>query len=172
MREVVMIDIANDPIQPADYKPHEDPTKFHSAKTGRGPLIGKWQDTVRSDNNRQQSLGGLSLFRVVERSPWRLSSIAYVFLIVFHPYHGLAGEAGHDVLQASHGRVQVVWSPDPSGELHHEGREASLHQLPPVLFFFSFIIAWFARVGLVNSGPPFELNPKIFLLMSQCFNHQ
>lgn len=46
MREVVMIDIANDPIQPTDYKPHEDPTKIHSMKTGRGPLVGKWQDTV------------------------------------------------------------------------------------------------------------------------------
>ena len=41
-----MIDIANDQIQATDYKPHEDPTKFHSEKTGRGPLVGKWQDTV------------------------------------------------------------------------------------------------------------------------------
>jgi hypothetical protein len=41
-----MIDIANDLIQSSDYKPHEDPTKFKSQKTGRGPLVGKWQDTV------------------------------------------------------------------------------------------------------------------------------
>jgi hypothetical protein len=41
-----MIDIANDLIQTSDYKPHEDPTKFKSQKTGRGPLVGKWQDTV------------------------------------------------------------------------------------------------------------------------------
>lgn len=41
-----MIDIANDLIQSGDYKPHEDPTKFKSQKTGRGPLVGKWQDTV------------------------------------------------------------------------------------------------------------------------------
>ena len=46
IREVVMIDIANDPIQSSDYKPHEDPTKIKSEKTGRGPLVGKWQDTV------------------------------------------------------------------------------------------------------------------------------
>lgn len=46
MREVVMIDIANDQIQASDYKPLEDPTKFHSEKTGRGPLVGKWQDSV------------------------------------------------------------------------------------------------------------------------------
>ena len=45
-REVVMIDIANDPIQSTDYKPCEDPTKFRSEKTGRGPLVGKWQDTI------------------------------------------------------------------------------------------------------------------------------
>ncbi len=41
-REVVMIDIANDPVNKADYKPTEDPTKFKSTKTGRGPLTGKW----------------------------------------------------------------------------------------------------------------------------------
>jgi hypothetical protein len=46
MREVVMIDIASDPITPSDYKPTEDPSKFHSEKTGRGPLVGKWQGTV------------------------------------------------------------------------------------------------------------------------------
>jgi len=42
IREVIMVDIATDPIQTADYKPSEDPTKFHSEKTGRGPLTGKW----------------------------------------------------------------------------------------------------------------------------------
>lgn len=47
MREVIMIDIANDPIQASDYKPTEDPTKFQSVKTGRGPLLNKWQDSVR-----------------------------------------------------------------------------------------------------------------------------
>ena len=74
MREVVMIDIANDPIQPADYKPHEDPTKFQSVKTNRGPLIGKWQDTVRKRNNCRKVatlvhfigfLNGLGEYRLV-----------------------------------------------------------------------------------------------------------
>ena len=46
-REIVMIDIANDPVSSNDYKPTEDPTKFKSNKTGRGPLIGKWQNSVR-----------------------------------------------------------------------------------------------------------------------------
>ncbi|XP_018026264.1 phosphatidylinositol transfer protein alpha isoform [Hyalella azteca] len=47
LREVIMIDIANDPVKPADYKPQEDPTKFKSQTTGRGPLVGKdWQDKV------------------------------------------------------------------------------------------------------------------------------
>ncbi|KAF2360851.1 Phosphatidylinositol transfer protein [Trinorchestia longiramus] len=47
LREVIMIDIANDPVKAADYKPQEDPTKFKSEKTGRGPLVGKgWQDKV------------------------------------------------------------------------------------------------------------------------------
>ncbi|KAG7164156.1 Phosphatidylinositol transfer protein alpha isoform-like 2, partial [Homarus americanus] len=40
IRDVVTIDIANDPVKTSDYKPSEDPTKFKSQKTGRGPLQG------------------------------------------------------------------------------------------------------------------------------------
>lgn len=48
IREVVHIDIANDPIASADYKEDEDPTKFKSQKTGRGPLVGKdWKNNVQ-----------------------------------------------------------------------------------------------------------------------------
>lgn len=46
IREVVMIDIANDNVANSDYKPSEDPSKFHSNKSGRGPLTGKWTDVV------------------------------------------------------------------------------------------------------------------------------
>lgn len=49
IREVVMIDIANDTVANSDYKPSEDPSKFHSAKSGRGPLTGKWQDVVSNN---------------------------------------------------------------------------------------------------------------------------
>ncbi|CAB3364511.1 Hypothetical predicted protein [Cloeon dipterum] len=46
-REVVHIDIAHDPVQPSDYKADEDPTKFKSEKTGRGPLVTKtWKNEV------------------------------------------------------------------------------------------------------------------------------
>lgn len=49
LREIVMIDIANDPVKSSDYKPHEDPTKYKSQKTGRGPLVGiGWQNKVSS----------------------------------------------------------------------------------------------------------------------------
>lgn len=41
-REVVIIDIANDPIEPKDYKKDQDPTLYHSEKTGRGPLKDDW----------------------------------------------------------------------------------------------------------------------------------
>ena len=42
-REVVNIDICK-PVSSADYKEDEDPTKFHSEKTGRGPLCsGEWE---------------------------------------------------------------------------------------------------------------------------------
>ncbi|OZJ06203.1 hypothetical protein BZG36_00850 [Bifiguratus adelaidae] len=38
-REVVMMDIANDKLDsPKDYIPEEDPTTYHSEKSGRGPL--------------------------------------------------------------------------------------------------------------------------------------
>uniref|UniRef100_A0A6G1SCX1 Phosphatidylinositol transfer protein alpha isoform n=1 Tax=Aceria tosichella TaxID=561515 RepID=A0A6G1SCX1_9ACAR len=40
-RDVIFIDIANDQVLSRDYKPSEDPTKFHSEKTGRGPLTEK-----------------------------------------------------------------------------------------------------------------------------------
>ncbi|EEB18337.1 phosphatidylinositol transfer protein, putative [Pediculus humanus corporis] len=42
-REVIHIDIANDKMDPRDYKREDDPTLFTSQKTGRGPLVGKWQ---------------------------------------------------------------------------------------------------------------------------------
>lgn len=41
-REVVRIDISNDPVAPNDYKVDEDPSKFRSKKTNRGPLTGNW----------------------------------------------------------------------------------------------------------------------------------
>lgn len=47
LREIVNIDIANDPVTSADYKEDEDPTKFQSQKTGRGPLIGPdWKSKI------------------------------------------------------------------------------------------------------------------------------
>ena len=44
-REIVNIDIADpDVVSASDYKEDEDPTKFHSEKTGRGPLVkGDWK---------------------------------------------------------------------------------------------------------------------------------
>ena len=46
-REVVHIDIANDAVSTADYKPDEDPKTYKSVKTGRGPLnTPNWKDNV------------------------------------------------------------------------------------------------------------------------------
>ena len=45
-REVIDIDIANDPVSPADYKEEEDPSKFKSEKTGRGPLGKEWKTSM------------------------------------------------------------------------------------------------------------------------------
>jgi hypothetical protein len=41
-REVITIDIANDPFDPRDYKEEWDPRIFKSEKTGRGPLKPDW----------------------------------------------------------------------------------------------------------------------------------
>eukprot|EP00117_Sycon_ciliatum_P038576 scpid101342/ scgid4098/ Phosphatidylinositol transfer protein alpha isoform; Phosphatidylinositol-transfer protein 35 kDa isoform len=41
-REVINIDIANDPFNERPVKEEEDPAKFHSQVTGRGPLTGDW----------------------------------------------------------------------------------------------------------------------------------
>ena len=41
-RSVDHIDIVNDPINPNEYKLEEDPAKFHSTKTNRGPLSKTW----------------------------------------------------------------------------------------------------------------------------------
>jgi hypothetical protein len=46
-REVIYIDIANDPVSASDYKEDEDPTKFLSTKTGRGQLKPDWKDTTK-----------------------------------------------------------------------------------------------------------------------------
>lgn len=45
-REIINIDIANDPLNDADYKLEEDPTKFLSEKTGRGQLKEDWKSTT------------------------------------------------------------------------------------------------------------------------------
>lgn len=45
-REVQIIDIGNDSISSSDYKEDEDPKKFKSQKSGRGPLHGNWIETV------------------------------------------------------------------------------------------------------------------------------
>lgn len=45
-RDIVKIDIGNDPVSSSDYKGNEDPSKYKSEKTGRGPLTGNWIDSV------------------------------------------------------------------------------------------------------------------------------
>jgi len=46
-REVIVVDIANDSVSNSDYKESEDPTKYKSVKTGRGPLGKNWRDNTR-----------------------------------------------------------------------------------------------------------------------------
>jgi len=45
--EVDVVNIATDPIDPAKYKPEEDPALFLSEKTGRGKLQPDWVDTQK-----------------------------------------------------------------------------------------------------------------------------
>ncbi|ESO05977.1 hypothetical protein HELRODRAFT_155662 [Helobdella robusta] len=47
-RSIVIIDIANDLVDPRDINQNIDPTTYKSVKTGRGPLIGPdWQKTCQ-----------------------------------------------------------------------------------------------------------------------------
>ncbi|KAL2713899.1 cytoplasmic phosphatidylinositol transfer protein 1 [Vespula squamosa] len=46
-REVDYIDIAYDEISAKNYKEEEDPKFFQSKRTGRGPLVEGWRDTVQ-----------------------------------------------------------------------------------------------------------------------------
>lgn len=46
-REVVHIDIVNDPIEGRDYKPEWDPKLVRSEKANRGPLQPNWKETSR-----------------------------------------------------------------------------------------------------------------------------
>jgi len=46
-REVIMVDVAHDPIDQKDYKREEDPKFYHSEKTDRGPLKGDWIKTCQ-----------------------------------------------------------------------------------------------------------------------------
>ena len=46
-REVITIDIANDPIPSNEYKAEEDPKKFLSKKTGRGQLKTNWVESQK-----------------------------------------------------------------------------------------------------------------------------
>lgn len=45
LREISVIDIANDPLSHSDYKADLDPRIFKSKKTERGPLLGDWRQT-------------------------------------------------------------------------------------------------------------------------------
>ncbi|EGG17258.1 phosphatidylinositol transfer protein [Cavenderia fasciculata] len=45
IREIDIIDIARDPVDPLKYKVEEDPTIFQSQKTGRGKLEQNWMST-------------------------------------------------------------------------------------------------------------------------------
>eukprot|EP01097_Dermamoeba_algensis_P004328 TRINITY_DN2854_c0_g1_i1.p1 TRINITY_DN2854_c0_g1~~TRINITY_DN2854_c0_g1_i1.p1 ORF type:complete len:287 (-),score=46.38 TRINITY_DN2854_c0_g1_i1:178-957(-) len=47
VREVDVIDIVNDVVEPAHYKESEDPKLFSSKKTGRGPLTTDWMKTCK-----------------------------------------------------------------------------------------------------------------------------
>ncbi|CAH1231597.1 PITPNA [Branchiostoma lanceolatum] len=50
----VDIDIGNDPVDRRDYNPKEDPSVYHSFKTGRGPLKGDWIKKLAKETDQAQ----------------------------------------------------------------------------------------------------------------------
>ena len=84
-RDVVLLDLATEPVEPKDYKPETDPARYHSQKTSRGPLHDGW------------IVSGLSCCLLVS---------------VVHPPHGCGvedGGSGYVLLQAGDHEVQGVW---------------------------------------------------------------
>jgi hypothetical protein len=45
-RDVVQVDIVNDPVSSSDYKAEWDPSKVRSEKAQRGPLAKDWKETA------------------------------------------------------------------------------------------------------------------------------
>ena len=98
-RTVVPIDIANDPVNGADFKRDEDPANFVSKKTGRGPLKGDW----------------------IVRFIWKC-----IVVICFLLGHSRPSD---DLLQARQLQVQVGGDPEQGGEIHPIHREKVVHKL-------------------------------------------
>lgn len=64
--EIVNIDIANDPLAPADYKEEFDPAKYESKKAGRGPLGKNWIKEYQERKKVDQSTPLMCCYKLVK----------------------------------------------------------------------------------------------------------
>ena len=109
IREIVHVDIANDPIAAADYRETEDPTKW----------VFSWKLHALT-----YSLNKLLPFfaQIQIREDWSWST--------YRAWLEEKGGPGYDMLQVSDLRVQVVWSSDENRELYSEIRTSTLYNVP------------------------------------------
>lgn len=71
--EIDLIDPVKDPFPQKDYKKEEDPCKFVSNKTGRGPLSDDWLDEYKSGNQKSPVMCAYKLIKV-EFKYWGMQS--------------------------------------------------------------------------------------------------
>jgi len=78
-RSIDYIDIVNDPINPNEYKEEEDPTKFRSSKTQRGPLNTNWIEELKANSNQPRATSILSSHPIKYMCAYKLCRIECAF---------------------------------------------------------------------------------------------
>jgi len=79
MRSIDYIDIVNDPINPNEYKEEEDPLKFRSAKTQRGPLSSNWINELKSNSSQTRTTSTLNSQPIKYMCAYKLCRIECAF---------------------------------------------------------------------------------------------
>ena len=78
-RSIDYIDIVNDSINPNEYKEEEDPTKFRSSKTQRGPLNSNWIDELKANSDPSRATSTLNSHPIKYMCAYKLCRIECAF---------------------------------------------------------------------------------------------
>ena len=78
-----MINVVTDQLYGADYKEEEDPRKFISEKTGRGPLGDNWIEEIWEEI--KVSILNIYLYDILYELKLSETKAAKDFVIILHP---------------------------------------------------------------------------------------